>query len=90
MMRVMLHELAHTMHCEYVHNKNHGQHFYRLERFLMHVATEQGLYMPQNKQWRQISGLRSHTATFVAVQPEEKTRRSRQKCIGPRRCSCVG
>ena len=44
LMRVMLHELAHTMHCVYVRKKDHGRHFYRLERYLMHVGTAQGLY----------------------------------------------
>ena len=44
LMRVLLHELAHSMHCEYVKSKNHGRHFTRLEAYLLHTAKAAGLY----------------------------------------------
>lgn len=44
LMRVLLHELTHSMHCEYVKSKNHGRHFARLEAYLLHTAKTIGLY----------------------------------------------
>ena len=50
LMRVLLHELAHSMHCEYVHSRNHGRHFKRLETYLLHEARSVGVYQcPQQE-----------------------------------------
>lgn len=44
LMRVLLHELAHSMHCEYVRGKDHGRHFKRLETYLLYEARRIGVY----------------------------------------------
>lgn len=42
--RVLAHELAHSMHCEYVTKRKHGPHFERLEHYLLRSAVEAGAY----------------------------------------------
>ena len=42
--RVLAHELAHSMHCQYVTKRKHGAHFERLEHFLLRSAVEAGAY----------------------------------------------
>lgn len=42
--RVLVHELAHSMHCEHVRTKDHGSHFGRLEGFLLFKSKQAGLY----------------------------------------------
>ena len=42
--RVLAHELAHSMHCQYVTKRKHGPHFERLEHFLLRSAVEAGAY----------------------------------------------